>query len=97
MSANDNNERAEQSLARERNILRFVFQNAGGLLALAGVIFSSGMFMQEIKQLKERGTAQELTMQRVETTTQEIKTDVEVIRERVSNQNNRINNLEARK
>jgi len=82
---------------REQVLLRLLFQNIGGFLALAGVIFSSGMFMQEIRQLKERGTVQENTLHRVEEATQDIKTDVEVIRERVSNQNRRIDNLEGRK
>lgn len=82
---------------REQIILRFLFQNVSGFLALAGVAVSTGMFFQKIETLERLGTTQGNTMYRVEDNVQQIKTDVEVIRERVSNQNIRINNLESGK
>jgi len=91
------NDTERRTIARERSVLRFIFQNAGGLLALIGIVFSSGMFMQEITQIKIKNMQYENTMQRVEMKTEEIKTDVAVIRERVSNQSARLSTLENRK
>lgn len=83
--------------SREQWLLRLMFANIGGILALLGVIVGVGTLL-------ERQSAQGATLTRVEISISDVqsdvsktKTDIEVIRERVSNQNSRINNLEGRR
>lgn len=49
-----NNDAAEDRYftnAERRTLQRFLFANAGGLLAVVGMIFSGGMFLAEIRNI----------------------------------------------
>ena len=48
-----------------QTIARFFFQNAGGLLAVVGMIFSGGLFMAELRNVGD--TAQAIQIQQAKT------------------------------
>ena len=64
--------------------LRLIFQNIGGFLSLAGVIFAAGILYGKIEWVSQSVTLVSFQQDRQQTAITDIKINVEILKEKVN-------------
>jgi hypothetical protein len=69
---------------RARWWLRLIFQNIGGFLSLAGIIFAAGILYGKIEWVSQSVTLVSFQQDRQQTAITDIKINVEILKEKVN-------------